>query len=56
MHSIEAAVIHLKARPDIRLEVPNKSMNLCEDVFGPGKDVKGYAHEFMSVYCISHTR
>ena len=46
---MEATVIHFKARHDIRLEVPNKSMYLCEDICCPGENVKGHLHEFMSV-------
>jgi hypothetical protein len=51
MPSNEAAVIHFKASPDIRLEYPNKSMNLCENACCPGKNVKGNVHE---LNCISH--
>jgi len=50
MPSMEAAIIHLKARPDIRLKIQNKSMNLCEDICCPGENGKGYVHELVSLY------
>jgi len=50
MPSMETAVIHFKARPDIRLKIQNKSMNLCEDICCRGENVEGYVHELVSVY------
>jgi len=50
--SMEVSVIHFKARPDIRLKIQTKSMDLCEYICCPGENVEGYVHELVSV-CIN---
>jgi len=56
MPSMETAVIHFKARSDIRLKIQNKSMNLCEDICCPGENVEGCVHELVSVYINTRQR